>query len=82
MVAVRTKTGFLPHKPDKRNQDSYFIIRDFSNIKYNWFFGVCDGHGMFNFLIDFRWMWTLCFIICEDFSSLKCRGIGFNEESR
>ena len=36
----------IPDKPDKQNQDIYFITPNFANIKNNWFFGVCDGHGV------------------------------------
>lgn len=44
--AFATRTGMIPEKPDKQNQDIYFINKDFANIKNNWFFGVCDGHGV------------------------------------
>lgn len=44
--AVKSKTGFIPTKPDKINQDTYFVIRHFASIKNFWYFGVCDGHGV------------------------------------
>jgi serine/threonine protein phosphatase PrpC len=42
----KTKKGMIPNKPDKENQDTYFHIKHFGNIKNNWYFGVCDGHGI------------------------------------
>jgi serine/threonine protein phosphatase PrpC len=44
--ATLTRTGFVPNKPNKQNQDSMVIVRNFANIKNNWFFGVFDGHGI------------------------------------
>ena len=44
--AFKTRTGFIPQKEDKQNQDQYMIVQDFANIKNNWLFGVCDGHGI------------------------------------
>lgn len=41
-----TRTGYIPNKPDKQNQDQYFILKNFANIENNWLFGVCDGHGV------------------------------------
>ena len=44
--AFKTRTGFIPNKPSKVNQDNYFLIKHFGGIRNNWFFGVCDGHGV------------------------------------
>ena len=44
--AAKTRTGFVPNKPGKVNQDQFFVIKDFTNIKNLWFMGVCDGHGV------------------------------------
>lgn len=44
--AYKTRTGFIPAKPSKTNQDQYFFVKHFANIKNNWLFGVCDGHGV------------------------------------
>ncbi len=41
-----TSKGFIPNKSDKENQDIAFNVKNFGNIKNNWFFGVCDGHGI------------------------------------
>ena len=44
--SFKTRTGFIPNKPSKTNQDSYFIVKNFGQVKNNWFLGVCDGHGI------------------------------------
>ena len=44
--AHTTRKGFIPGKPDKQNQDQYFCCENFANIRNNWFFSVCDGHGI------------------------------------
>ena len=41
-----SKTGYIPNKPDKANQDIIFISQNFANIRNCWLFGVCDGHGL------------------------------------
>lgn len=46
IYAFDTRTGFIPQKDDKQNQDNYFIVPNFANISNNWLFGVCDGHGI------------------------------------
>lgn len=46
VYAFDTRTGFIPQKEDKQNQDNYFIVQNFANISNNWLFGVCDGHGI------------------------------------
>lgn len=46
LYAFQTRTGFIPQKDDKQNQDQYFIVQNFGNITNNWLFGVCDGHGI------------------------------------
>jgi len=46
VYAFDTRTGFIPGKDDKHNQDTYFIQQNFANIANNWLFGVCDGHGV------------------------------------
>lgn len=46
VYAFQTRTGFIPQKEDKQNQDQYFVIQNFANIANNWLFGVCDGHGV------------------------------------
>ena len=43
---VRTRTGYVPNKPHKVNQDSFFVIKNFGKIKNMWLMGVCDGHGV------------------------------------
>lgn len=40
-----TQKGYIPGKPDKQNQDAAFHHKNFGNIRNNWFFTVCDGHG-------------------------------------
>eukprot|EP00347_Sterkiella_histriomuscorum_P005738 403355459 len=44
--AFKTRGGYIPNKPSKTNQDTYFVIKNFASIRNNWFFGVCDGHGI------------------------------------
>jgi len=44
--AFDSRTGFIPMKDDKQNQDRCFIMPNFANITNNWLFGVCDGHGI------------------------------------
>lgn len=46
IYAYDTRTGMIPGKDDKQNQDNYFIVQNFANISNNWLFGVCDGHGV------------------------------------
>lgn len=46
IYAFDTRTGMIPGKDDKMNQDNYFIVPNFANIQNNWLFGVCDGHGV------------------------------------
>lgn len=46
VFATQTLKGYIPNKPDKQNQDIAFVCENFGNIKNNWFFGVCDGHGV------------------------------------
>jgi serine/threonine protein phosphatase PrpC len=46
VYAHSTRTGFIPGKEEKKNQDTFFIQQNFANIANNWFFGVCDGHGV------------------------------------
>ena len=43
--AIRSRRGSNPTKPNKVNQDSYFICQNFARCKNAWFVGVCDGHG-------------------------------------
>ncbi len=43
---VKTRTGYLPNKPDKVNQDSYMALRNYGHVHNLWFFGVFDGHGI------------------------------------
>ena len=45
LYGVRTRTGYVPNKPHKVNQDSFFVIKNFGKIKNMWLMGVCDGHG-------------------------------------
>jgi serine/threonine protein phosphatase PrpC len=44
--SFKTRTGYIPNKPSKTNQDAFFIVKNFGQVKNNWFFGVCDGHGI------------------------------------
>ena len=44
--SIKTRTGYIPTKPNKTNQDSYFLIKHFANVKNMYFMGVCDGHGV------------------------------------
>ena len=46
MYAYDTRTGMIPGKDDKQNQDRYFVISNFASIKNNWLFCVMDGHGV------------------------------------
>lgn len=50
--ACRTFKGRSPNKPDKKNQDSHFIIKDFVNAKEVYLFGILDGHGMYGHLVS------------------------------
>lgn len=45
-MAVITRTGYIPSKPDKKNQDIHFTHKDFCGNPNLWFFNVCDGHGL------------------------------------
>jgi serine/threonine protein phosphatase PrpC len=42
-----TQTGFIPGNPGKVNQDNFFEHVNFANYPDLYFFGVCDGHGMY-----------------------------------
>lgn len=44
--AFKSRGGYIPNKPSKTNQDTYFIVKNFGQIKNNYFLGVCDGHGI------------------------------------
>ena len=46
IYASGTRTGMIPGKDDKQNQDRFFITPNFASIKNNWLFGVMDGHGV------------------------------------
>lgn len=46
IYAFQTRTGFIPQKDDKQNQDQYLIVQNFAGIQNNWLFGICDGHGI------------------------------------
>ena len=46
-LAFKTRTGYQPGKPDKKNQDIYFASQNFCNIENMYLFGVCDGHGAY-----------------------------------
>ena len=46
IYASGTRTGMIPGKDDKQNQDRFLIVPDFASIKNNWLFGVMDGHGV------------------------------------
>ena len=43
---IKTRTGYVPNKPHKVNQDRCFVLRNFGKVKNIWYFGVCDGHGI------------------------------------
>lgn len=45
--AVQSQMGRIPRKPNKPNQDSYFIIENPMKIENGYLFGVMDGHGSF-----------------------------------
>ncbi len=45
-IATKTRTGYIPSKPQKTNQDKEFHLKNFGGIRNNWLFGVCDGHGI------------------------------------
>jgi hypothetical protein len=45
--AFLTKTGMINGKHKKNNQDALSIISNFADTKNQWFFAVCDGHGLY-----------------------------------
>jgi len=45
--AFLTKTGMINGKQKKNNQDALSIISNFADTKNQWFFAVCDGHGLY-----------------------------------
>jgi hypothetical protein len=45
--AVKSQMGKIIVKPNKPNQDSYFIIKNPMGIENSHLFGVMDGHGLF-----------------------------------
>lgn len=45
--AVKSQMGKIPTKPNKPNQDAYFIIKNPIEIENGYLFGVMDGHGVF-----------------------------------
>lgn len=45
--AHRTKTGFIPGKPDKVNQDSLIALVNYTGHPQTYLFSVCDGHGYY-----------------------------------
>ena len=40
-----TKTGVVPHNPNKTNQDQYVVSPKLLSKKFLHLFGICDGHG-------------------------------------
>lgn len=46
-IASITRMGHVPQRPDKPNQDSHFIIKNFVQQKDMYLLGVLDGHGQF-----------------------------------
>lgn len=51
-AAYQTRTGYIPMKPDKRNQDIQFLYDDFNRVKGSSFYCVCDGHGANGHLVS------------------------------
>lgn len=49
--AFKTRTGFIPNMK-KINQDSYFVEKDFADIRGLWLAGVMDGHGLQGHLVS------------------------------
>eukprot|EP00826_Nyctotherus_ovalis_P035083 TRINITY_DN2979_c0_g2_i5.p1 TRINITY_DN2979_c0_g2~~TRINITY_DN2979_c0_g2_i5.p1 ORF type:complete len:458 (+),score=116.29 TRINITY_DN2979_c0_g2_i5:107-1480(+) len=45
--AVKSQMGKIITKPNKPNQDAYFIIKNPIDIENGYLFGVMDGHGLF-----------------------------------
>jgi len=45
--AVKSQMGKIITKPNKPNQDSFFIIKNPMGIENGYLFGVMDGHGLF-----------------------------------
>lgn len=45
--AVQSQMGKIIRRPNKPNQDSYFIIKNPMEIENGYLFGVMDGHGSF-----------------------------------
>ena len=45
--ACTTKRGYKPFAKNQKNQDSYFVCKNYAGISHNWFIGVCDGHGTY-----------------------------------
>jgi len=39
--------GVVPKRPNKPNQDAYFAIENFMDIRNAYLFGIMDGHGSF-----------------------------------
>ena len=50
--ATKSIKGKSLNNPAKKNQDSYFLIRDFRGIKNVHLFGVLDGHGINGHLVS------------------------------
>ena len=48
--SFKSKAGALPGKPIKTNQDAYIVHTNFAGHKDKFFFGVCDGHGLYGHL--------------------------------
>ena len=38
--------GYMGRNVEKKNQDNFFIYKNFMNNSDYIFFGVCDGHGI------------------------------------
>jgi serine/threonine protein phosphatase PrpC len=46
-ISELSKVGYSGPGVKKTNQDNKFIIKNLLNDVNNFYFGVCDGHGMF-----------------------------------
>ena len=53
-MAVKSKAGALPGKPQKTNQDAFIIKKTLLDNPNYGFYSVCDGHGINgHFVSDF-----------------------------
>ena len=85
--AVKSRKGYIPpslgaSRADKKkyNQDAYIICKNFGNIGKQWFYAVCDGHGINGHYVSDFVKKQLPINITQSLFQLKKEGVSPNNE--